>query len=143
MKWSKNLLVVFSEKLEASALKLQMHNEVMIIKIISFAIKAANALDLQPLPSSYLCLFKAAGGAVIANKEIMVNKKLRPWSLGNYLSLLKKSPSNVKIGVAYVFDDLNKSEEFSKSSEPEDPPHSVKLEAVSLIHSTFFGVIQT
>ena len=110
---------------------------------ISFAIKAANALDLLPLPSSYLCLFKAAGGAVIANKEIMVNKKLRPWSLGNYLSLLKKSPSNVKIGVAYVYDDLNKSEEFSKSSEPEDPPHSVKLEAVSLIHSTFFGVIQT
>ncbi len=70
-----------------------------------FAFKAATALKLQPYPCSSLVLFKVTGGAVILNEAIFVKKKSRPWTLGGYLSLLKKGSSSVKIGVGYVIDE--------------------------------------
>ena len=85
----------------------------------TFAEKAAAALNIKPLPSSSPCLFKAFGGARIANDDLVVNDKVRPWNLGNYLSLLKKSPSNVQIGVAYVMDDYSLSEGSSDNSHAE------------------------
>ena len=29
-------------------------------------------------------------------------KKKKPWTIGNYLLMMKKSPSSVKIGVGYI-----------------------------------------
>ena len=39
----------------------------------------------------------------------VVNKNVHPWTLGNYLALLKKSPLTVTIGVAYVIEDCGSS----------------------------------
>ncbi len=59
---------------------------------------------MRSLPCSSLCLFKAAGGAKIVNNDLIVSKKVRCWNLGNDLSLHKKNPSSVLIGVAYAID---------------------------------------
>lgn len=48
-----------------------------------------------------LSLFKVNGARVL-DSDITVKGKPRPWTLGNYLGLLKKSPSSVKLGVGYV-----------------------------------------
>lgn len=87
----------------------------------SFARKAAAALNLKaPAFLSSLCLFKATGGAKIVNSEIVINEISRPWTLGNYLSLLKKSASNVQIGVGYVRDDTLSDESLCFSNDGED-----------------------
>ena len=49
-------------------------------------------------------MLKVTGGAVILNEDVMVNKKKRPWTLGSYLSLLKKSAGAVKLGIRYMID---------------------------------------
>ena len=76
----------------------------------TFAEKAAAALNLKPLPHSFLCLFKPLSGARISNNDVVINQIPRPWNIGNYLLLLKKNPSNVQIGVAYVIDDSSLSD---------------------------------
>ncbi len=58
---------------------------------VEFAEEGASALRLNWLPDSPLSLFKPVGGAVIPDKDLTVNKKLHPWTLGNYLSVLKKT----------------------------------------------------
>ncbi len=68
----------------------------------TFAVKAASALHLREEPCSQLRLFKVSGGAVIQNEPIPMKEMRNRWTIGNYLKLLKKSPSSVKIGVAYV-----------------------------------------
>lgn len=77
----------------------------------TFAEKAAAALNLKPLPCSSLCLFKPKGGAKIACDDLVISEMSRPWTLGNYLLLLKKSPCSIQIGVAYVIDDSSLSAE--------------------------------
>ena len=71
----------------------------------TFAVKAASALSLEIPPKSVLRIFKVSGGAVIQNEDITIHGEQRNWTLGNYLALLKKSPSAVKIGVGYIHDE--------------------------------------
>ena len=52
-----------------------------------------------------------SGGAIIQDGNITTNGISRPWTLGNYLLLLRKNPASVKIGVAYVDDDHTDSDE--------------------------------
>jgi hypothetical protein len=55
-----------------------------------------------------LSLFKINGARVL-DCDVSVKGKPRPWTLGNYLGLLKKSPSAVKLGVGYVVKDSKSS----------------------------------
>ena len=69
-----------------------------------FAEKAARKCRLASEPGLELCLFKL-NGARILNEPVTVRGRttssVRPWTLGNYLLLMKKSPTLCKIGVAY------------------------------------------
>ena len=89
----------FRQKTKGQAVELQVRRS---DDYDNLAIKAASALKLRSLPHSSLRLFKVSGGAIILNEDVVVNKIPRAWTLGNYLALIKKSPSSVKIGVAYV-----------------------------------------
>jgi len=40
-------------------------------------------------------------GARILNEAISVGKSNKPWTVGNYLWMLKKSAATAKIGVGY------------------------------------------
>ena len=70
-----------------------------------FARKPAQICRLAAEPGLDLCLFKL-NGARILNEPITVRGRststVRPWTLGNYLLLMKKSPALCKIGVAYA-----------------------------------------
>ena len=72
---------------------------------LAFARKAAKICRLADEPELDLCLFKL-NGARILNEPVTVRGRntstVRPWTLGNYLLLMKKSPSHCKIGVAYA-----------------------------------------
>lgn len=91
----------------------------------TFAVKAASALSLTNPPKSVLRIFKVNGGAIIQNEDIMINGQRRDWTLGNYLALLKKSPSAVKIGVGYLHD------EFRRDSDSGDSSSHDEMSAVS------------
>ena len=71
----------------------------------AFASKAAKKCRLATEPDKELCLFKL-NGARILDEPITVRCRnrnyTRPWTLGNYFLLMKKSPSLCKIGVAYA-----------------------------------------
>lgn len=58
--------------------------------------------SLLVCPGTDLSLFKINGTRVV-NKSVTVKGNKKPWTIGNYLLLMKKSPSAVKIGVGYVF----------------------------------------
>ena len=55
-----------------------------------------------------LSLFKINGARVL-DCDVSVKSKPRPWTLGNYLGLLKKSPTAVKLGVGYLAKDSKSS----------------------------------
>ena len=60
-----------------------------------------------------------SGGAVIQNEDITIHGEQRDWTLGNYLALLKKSPSAVKIGVGYIHDETQSDNDKEGSSSHE------------------------
>lgn len=61
--------------------------------------------DVQSIPA----LFKM-NGARILNESMTIAGKVKPWTLGNFLLLMKKSASSVKIGVCYIASSLTSSE---------------------------------
>ena len=67
----------------------------------AFAARAAQKCGLREEPESELALFKL-NGARILDEVIFIKGKSKPWTLGNYLLLMKKSPSSVKIGVCAI-----------------------------------------
>ena len=71
-----------------------------------FVSKAARKCKLRHEKHKLLSLFKL-NGARILNEDLNVNGKIKSWTLGNYLTLLKKSPSNVKLGVGQVLADIS------------------------------------
>ena len=75
-----------------------------------FAEKAAIALHMSPLPMAKLTLFKVNNGAAISSEPVSIKGKKKPWTLGNYLLLLKKNPVNVKIGCGYMFEEPSSDE---------------------------------
>lgn len=68
----------------------------------SFVDKAARKLKMGYRSGNMLSLFKMNGARVL-NEEINLNGKDKPWTLGNYLLKMKKSPTSVKLGIGYVF----------------------------------------
>lgn len=63
--------------------------------------RAAKKCGLNDIMNKELSLFKLNGARVLDN-EITISGRQRSWTLGNYLQLLKKSPSAVKMGVGHV-----------------------------------------
>ena len=57
----------------------------------TFAVKAATALELNVEPTSVLKIFEVSGGTLIQDDNISIKEISRKWTLGNYLTLLKKS----------------------------------------------------
>ena len=65
-----------------------------------------------------LSLFKM-NGARLLDENVTVKGNQKPWTLGNYLLLMRKSPSNVKLGVGY-FSPLPENVTGSSSSSSSD-----------------------
>ena len=76
--------------LEIEARKNQSYDE--------FVKKAANKLKLCD-QGGKLFLVKMNGARVL-NEPLLVNGKRKPWTLGNYLLMLRKGASKVKLGIA-------------------------------------------
>ena len=66
-----------------------------------FAKRATQKCHLRYKEKAVLSLFKVNGARVL-NENITVKGNSKPWTLGNYLLLMKKSPSSVKMGIGYV-----------------------------------------
>ena len=47
------------------------------------------------------CLFKL-NGVMILNKPVKVKRKSKPWTIGRYLLLTKKSSYIAKLGIGYA-----------------------------------------
>lgn len=69
----------------------------------------------QTIINKTLALFKLNGARVL-DKEVTVKGKIKPWTLGNYLLLLKKSPYNIKMGVGYIMDAQSSTDSDSQDS---------------------------
>lgn len=66
--------------------------------------RAAKKCHLIYQESKTLSLFKL-NGARILDEEITIGGKTKPWTLGNYILLMKKSPNNIKLGVGCITPD--------------------------------------
>ena len=63
--------------------------------------KAATACHLKATDTQELCLFRV-NGVQILNEKITLAKKQKRWTIGHYLTAIKKSPGNVKFGIGYI-----------------------------------------
>ena len=66
-----------------------------------FACNAASKCRLKARRGMVLSLFKLNGARVL-DQPVTMKGKAKPWTLGNYLLLMKKGASSVKMGVAYT-----------------------------------------
>ena len=64
----------------------------------TFVSNAARKCQLQIHPRKTLHLFKMSGARIL-NESVSVNGKSRPWTVGNYLSMLRKGAASIKMGV--------------------------------------------
>lgn len=69
-------------------------------KYVTFAKRASIKCRLNRQEGKELALFKL-NGARILDEDVTIKGRLKHWTLGNYLLLMKKSPSSVKLGVGY------------------------------------------
>lgn len=67
----------------------------------TIAERAAKKCHLNYTRDKVLSLFKL-NGARILNEPITINGKVKPWTMGTYMQLLKKSAGNIKLGVGYI-----------------------------------------
>lgn len=67
----------------------------------AIANRAAKKCHLICHGSKTLSLFKL-NGAQILDEEVIVSGKTKPWTIGNYMLLMKRSPSKTKLGVGQV-----------------------------------------
>lgn len=67
----------------------------------TFVKRAAKKLQLQGKPQKILSLFKLNVARVL-DEEVTIKDKTKPWTLGNYLLVMRKSPNVVKLGIGYV-----------------------------------------
>ena len=80
--------------------------EVAALRRDSYLVFASKAARILKIVSKELKILKL-NGAQIVNQRIDVGGSLKEWTIGSYLSILaKKSPAQIKIGVAAV--DTNK-----------------------------------
>ena len=80
--------------------------EVRVGKADSYDRKAAHSCRLKKQHGKKICLFKL-NGAMILNEPLKIKKKNKPWTIGNYLLLTKKSASTTKLGVSYADNQQN------------------------------------
>ena len=73
-------------------------------------------MNFEPVEGNEIALFKM-NGARISNEFITLDKKEKPWTVGNYLWMLKKSQHSVKIGVGYVSSSTKKDAVIDLSQE--------------------------
>jgi len=73
-------------------------------KYHTFALKAARSCRLNVKERQKLALFKL-NGARILDETISVKGNEKPWTIGNYLLMMKKTASGLKIRVGCV--DIN------------------------------------
>ena len=64
----------------------------------AFVAKAARKCGLQVQHGKSLYLFKSSGARIL-NEQLSVNGKNRPWTVGNYLAMLRKGAASVRMGV--------------------------------------------
>ena len=84
----------------------------------AFMKRAVEACNISAKEGKVLTLFKM-NGAVIRDVPVMLKGYCseRPWTIGNYLQLMKKSASQVKIGIGLMnAGHLTSSDEGSCSS---------------------------
>ena len=69
----------------------------------TFCLLAADKLKLEGVRSKELepCLFKM-NGSMVLDDDITLKGCNKPWTIGRYLLLLKKSAQNVKFGIGIV-----------------------------------------
>ena len=67
----------------------------------TFVKRAAHKCHLTGKKNKFLSLFKLNGARVL-DEDVTIKGKAKPWTLGNYLLLMKKSPNNVKMGIGYI-----------------------------------------
>ena len=89
----------------------------------AFAQRAAEACSISTKKGMVLTLFKM-NGAVIRDVPMMLKgyRKEKSWTIGNYLQLMRKSASQVKIGVGLMSNErpISSDENSSSSSSSED-----------------------
>lgn len=84
-----------------------------------FVSKAARKCQLSIQEGKSLQLFKMSG-ARISNEPVSINRRQRPWTIGNYLAMLQKAATNVKIGVGYTAAPGNRCGDLSVSVDEVD-----------------------
>ena len=67
----------------------------------TFVNKAARKCGMQAQSGKTLHLFKLSGARIL-NEQVSVNGKNRPWTVGNYLAMLRKGAASVKMGVGSI-----------------------------------------
>lgn len=72
--------------------------------------RAAKKCHLNYCKGKILSLFKL-NGARILDEDININGKVKLWTMGNYILLMKKSPCNIKLGVGYVLSESSSNSE--------------------------------
>ena len=68
----------------------------------TFCEKAAKACKLQEKPSQEFCLFKMNGAQILNEPLTSAVGKEKGWTIGNYLTAIKKGSGNTKIGIGYT-----------------------------------------
>ncbi len=63
--------------------------------------KIAECLEFNVEAKECLALFKLNGTRIL-DKELSINKKKKPWLIGNYMCFLKKSAGQVKLGIGTI-----------------------------------------
>ena len=56
---------------------------------------------MQAQSGKTLHLFKLSGARIL-NEQVSVNGKNRPWTVGNYLAMLRKGAGSVKMGFGSI-----------------------------------------
>ncbi len=67
----------------------------------TFVKRAVSKCHIRGKKNHILSLFKTNGARVL-DEQVTIKGKSKPWTLGNYLLLMKKSPNSVKMGVGYL-----------------------------------------
>ena len=63
--------------------------------------KISDWLGLSVQENECFALFKVNGSRIL-NREVSVHGKFKPWLIGNYLSHVKKSAAQVKLGIGVL-----------------------------------------
>ena len=64
--------------------------------------KISDCLGLPDLEENKCFALFKLNGSRIMNKDVSVHRNCKPWIIGNCLSHVKKSASNVKLGIGVI-----------------------------------------